>query len=66
MSSTRKDARWQLASALAKEAGLELNDLPYSTSANLLQAADEVVVHLSTKKQQELADRWNGDVAPPE
>ncbi len=67
MSSPRKDARWQLATAMAKEAGLDgysyVND--YRTWESMLSAADRLIeTELSAEKVAVLARRWNGEERP--
>lgn len=62
MSSPRKDARWQLATTLAKEAGFDsINAITYNTSAQLLAVAEKVLDEVTEEKIDELAKKWNSD-----
>lgn len=60
MSSTRKDARWHLATTMAEAAGID----GYSGVSNypvweaILTAADRLMDQLSEEQIQVLADRW--------
>ena len=59
--STKKDARWYLATVMATHAGLDsIMDLEYQERENLLSAAQIVLGAIPSEKVQELADKWNG------
>lgn len=65
MSSARKDARWQLATTLANEAGLDdLGVLDYPVAQRLLDAAEAVLDFVPEATIQALADKWNYPPTP--
>jgi hypothetical protein len=58
--STKKDARWYLATVMATHAGLDsIMELEYQERENLLSAAQIVLGAIPAEKVQELAKRWN-------
>lgn len=62
MSSPRKDARWQLATAMAEACGLDGYGevTSYPTWEKMLLAADELIrTELSDAKVEDLARQWN-------
>ena len=61
MSSSRKDARWNLATTLVEKAGSSSTDLEYPTFQRVLDAAEAVLSELNSPELDlKLAIEWNG------
>lgn len=67
MSSPLKDARWHIATTIAKEMGFDsLSDMEYSRSERLLKNANNILTYESDEVIQRLADKWNSEDSTPE